>query len=93
MRQRIKPHPAVALILQHLRSEARTFDAVGAVGEKKRCYMETEGDGEMTEGSFHIQPKVDASYGGADWLRGELVRTFLSVFNHIQPARFMAPSH
>lgn len=29
--------------------------------------METEGDGEMTERSFHIQPKVDASYGGADW--------------------------
>lgn len=35
MRLRIKPHPAVALILQHLRFEAHSFDVVGSAGEKE----------------------------------------------------------
>lgn len=30
-----KTHPAVALILQHLRSEARTFDVVGPAGQNE----------------------------------------------------------
>ena len=35
MRLRMKPRPAVALILQHLRCEAHSFDAVGSAREKR----------------------------------------------------------
>lgn len=42
MELRIKPHPAVALILQHLRFEARGFDVVASVGERKRLDRERE---------------------------------------------------
>ena len=31
----MKPRPAVALILQHLRCEAHSFDAVGSAREKR----------------------------------------------------------
>lgn len=36
-----KTHPAVALILQHLRSEAHTFDVVGPEGTE-RDFMRRE---------------------------------------------------
>lgn len=42
MKLRIKPHPAVALILQHLRFEARSFDVAGSAGERKRLDRKRE---------------------------------------------------
>lgn len=62
MRLRIKPHPAVALILQHLRFEAHAFDVVGSAGEKRDLIggqreRGRERDGEITDCSFNTELK------------------------------------
>ena len=42
----MKPHPAVALILRHLRYEARSFDVVGSAGKKKKEKKRLDREGE-----------------------------------------------
>lgn len=92
MRQRIKPHPAVALILQHLRSEARTFDVVAAVGEK-RDFTWRQREMERWQNVHFTFNQSRCKLGRCGLVCGELVLTFLSVFTHVKPARFMASSH
>lgn len=60
----MKPCPAVALILQHLRCEAHSFDAVGSAGEKRdligrqrKRERARESDGEIIDCSFKTELK------------------------------------
>lgn len=76
-----KTHPAVALILQHLRSEARTFDVVGPAGQKEiLCGDRERWKDDRT--SISHSTKVNASYSGAD-------QTILSPCNHVKTSTIL----
>lgn len=85
MRLRMKPRPAVALILQHLRCEARSFDAVGSaeekrdlIGRQRKREWARESDGEIIDCSFKTELKW-MQVKLTNWCGGERISSSITL--------------